>query len=297
MGYVVHSIDANYDFVVDGVSYIGNPKKNTAMYVSKKAAYLLNNLSDLEKCLVFAEEGIEISDELKRKNCFVFSDNPQLSYIKFVNHFAEEKQNIDRGRKYKLTEGGYYLGENAIIGYNSYIEPGCVVGHDVVIGSNAKIYAGSVIKNAVIGNDLICNENAVIGTLGFTVTDDEHGNKCRIPTLGHVCIGNNVEVGAHDSIASGTGGDTVIEDYVKIDALVYIGHDVHIGKNVEIVAGSIIGGFADVEYGACIGINSSVRNRITVGKNSMIGMGSNVTKSVENDVTVLGNPARIFVKD
>lgn len=297
MVYFVNKLNADYNFTVDGVSYIGNPKMNTAMYVSKKVAHLVKNLEGFRNCLVFAEEGIEVTDKLKQQNCFVFSENPQLSYARFVSELAREKYNIDCKRKYKLTDSGYYLGENVHIGCNSYIEPGCLIGHDVVIGSNATILAGSTIKNAVIGDEFFCNENAVIGSTSFTMYEDENGNKCRIATLGKVIIGNYVEIGACNNVAAGGCGDTIIEDYVKLDGLIHIGHEAHLHKNAELTAGIIVAGFADIGESAYIGINSSIRNRISVGSHSIIGMGSNVTRSVEAKKTVVGNPARLYIKD
>lgn len=284
-------------FRIDGVSYIGSPKENTAMYVSKKVAYLLENLEKLQNCLVFAEEGIEVPDRLKKHNCFIFCQNPQMSYAEYVNDFAETKRKIDSQRKYKLTDGGYYIGENVKIGCNPYIEPGCLIGHDVVIGGNAVILTGSIIKNAVIGNYFFCNENAVIGSSSFTMYEDGNGNRCKIATLGKVIIGNHVEIGACDNIVAGGCGDTVIEDYVKIDALIHIGHDAHLHRNAELPAGTVVGGFVDIGENAYIGINSSIRNRISIGSNSVIGMGSNVTRSVGADETVVGNPARKYIRE
>ena len=297
MEYFVNKLDSNYDFIINGVSYIGNPKRNTAMYVSKKVANLVKNLEGCQNCLIFAEDGIEVSDELKGQNCFIFCKNPQLSYAEFVNDFVEEKNKTDRKRKYKLTDEGYYLGENVQIGRDSYIEPGCLIGHDVVIGVNAKILAGSTIKNAVIGDDFFCNEKAIIGSTGFTMYEDENGNKCRIATLGKVIIGNHVEIGACNNVSAGGCGNTVIEDYVKLDVLIHIGHDAHLHKNAELTAGIIVGGFADIGENAYIGLNSTIRNRISVGCHSVIGMGSNVTKSVPSDKTVIGNPARLYIRE
>ena len=111
MQYFVNELDSNYNFTINGVSYIGNPKENTAVYISKKIAPLVQNLKSVQNCLVFAEEGIDVVNELKRQHCFVFCQNPQLSYAKFVNEFAKEKQEIDSKRKYCLTDAGYYLGE------------------------------------------------------------------------------------------------------------------------------------------------------------------------------------------
>ena len=143
----------------------------------------------------------------------------------------------------------------------------------------------------------LCNEQAVIGANGFTMATDRNGNKLRIPTLGGVRIGNHVEVGAHDGISCGSSGNTIIEDYVKLDALVHIGHDVHLEKNVEITAGVIIGGFCTLGEEAYAGINSCLRNRRTIGSNVTIGMGTTVIRDIPANTTVVGNPARELKKD
>ncbi len=294
MEYNVHEINENYDFKIQGVSYIGSPMPNTAMYVTKKVAYLLENIRGLCGCLVFAEEGIEADPGLWKENCIVFSENPQLAYVRFAGSLAKKREAAERNRKYTYTEGGYFLGENVKIGENAYIEPTALIGHDVVIGNNACIGAGAVIKNAVIGNDFVCNAHAVIGSPGFTMCEDEKGNKLRIPSFGRVVIGNFVEVGAGDNISVGSCGDTVIDDYVKLDVLIHVGHDAHIQKNAELTAGAIVGGFDQIGERAYCGLNAAIRNRVSVGADSLIGMGAVVTKSVEPGITVVGNPARKF---
>lgn len=290
-------IDSNYNFLIKGVSYVGEPISNTAMYISKKVEGLLENLNGVSSCLVFAENGINVKSNIRKSNCFVFSDNPQRDYARFIESLYREWMQKERKRKYIYTDEGYYIGENVEIGVDAYIEPGCLIGHDVVIGDSVRIFSGAVIKKAAIGNDCLVNENAVIGASGFTMTEDEYGNKFRIPTLGYVHIGNNVEIGVCDNISCGSSRNTIIEDYVKIDALVHIAHDVYLGKNVEVVAGSIIGGFTKIEPYTYVGINASIRNRVNLGANSMVGMGAVVTKNVDNGMIVVGNPAKKFVKN
>ena len=244
------------DFLVEGVSYIGAPRTNTAMFVTCKVGHLIQNLSGIAGCLVFAETGIEVPKEISENNSIIFTDLPQYDYAVFVRQFAEMRFERERKRKYIFTENGYYIGENVKIGENAYIEPGVFIGHDVIIGKNARILSGTVIKNAVIGDNFFANEKAVIGTSGFTMTVDRQGNKMRIPTLGKVIIGNFVEIGTQANISCGSGGDTIIDDHVKIDALVQIGHDAHLMKNIEITAGVILGGFVNIGENAYIGINA-----------------------------------------
>lgn len=279
------------DYSVKGASYIGSPISNTAMYITKKVQHLLVNLNDAEGCLVFAESGMIVPDRIQAKHSFVFVDNPQLAYAEFAERFSKEKQKEESAIPY-INMKGAYVSQKANVAKDAYIEPGCVIGPNVIIGENAHILAGCVIKNAVIGANFVANEYAVIGSNGFTMATDANGNKCRIPSLGGVTIGNNVEVGAHDNISRGSAGNTIIDDFVKIDALVHIGHDVHLCKNVEITAGSIIGGFDTIEENVYIGLNSALRNRITIGADAIVGMGTNVIDNVSKEKTVIGNPAK-----
>lgn len=294
MGINANTLNDKYDFEVTGVSYAGAPKDGTVMYVSKKVEKLIHNLAGKKNCLIFCEDTIEVPASLSADNLFVPVKNPQGAYASFVDEFAKQKYAQEAAKKYVLQPEGYYLGEGAVVGQDCYIEPGCLIGHGVVIGNQARILAGSVIKNAIIGDRFVCNERAVIGAVGFTMADDEDGNKVRIPTLGRVVIGDDVEIGTQDNISCGSGGDSVIGNHVKIDSLVYIGHDAHIEKNVEITGGVVIGGYVTIGEETRIGLNSTIRNRITIGKNVVIGMGSVVTKSVPDGMTKVGNPARVF---
>lgn len=283
-------------FLVTGISYIGSPRSNTAMFVTKKAEYLLKALDAVDECLVFAETGIIISGELSSKHAFHISDKPQMAYARFANQFAEERFNEEKKLCFSLLPGGYYVSNDVKIPEDAYIEPGCVIGPDVQIGKRARILAGAIIRRSTIGDDFIANEHSVIGANGFTMAEDEDGNKIRIPTLGRVIIGNQVEIGSHNNISCGSGGDTVLEDNVKLDSLIHVGHDVHLHKNVEVTAGVTFSGFVDAGEGVYVGVGSALRNRINLGDHCFIGMGSNVTKSVDASTVVAGNPAKPFDK-
>ena len=266
------------------------------MFITKKVGHLVDALENVDECLVFLENGIEVSNALKEKHCFVFSDNPQLEYTKFATQFAEQKIAKEAELGYELTAGHYYVGKGCVIGKNAYIEPGVLIGHGVTIGDNAIILAGAVIKNAKIGDNFLCNERAVVGAYGFTMAEDESGNKIRIPSLGKVVVGNNVEIGPCCNVAIGSSGDTVFEDFVKLDALVHIAHDVYLGKNTEITAGAVLGGFADLGSKSYLGLNATVKNRIQLGGECIVGMGATVIRPVPESCTVAGNPAKPLIK-
>ncbi len=296
MGINVNDINPKYNFEIISASYIGKPVNHTVMYMSKKVEHFIDNLKSVENCLIFAESSVNVPEEIQEKNCFVFTENPQASYAEFALKLSAEKKLQDKKKKYTLTDLGYYIGEDVEIGEGTIIEPGCLIGHNVKIGKNSIVKSGARIKNSIIGDYFCAEENCTIGTDGFTMANDENGHKFRIPTLGKVVIGNNVEIGAHTNVCAGTAGDTVIEDYVKIDALIHIGHDVFIKKNAEITAGAVIGGFVELGVQSYVGINAVLRNRVVIGDGAFVGMGAVVTKSVVPNITVVGNPAKEFIK-
>ena len=292
MEYNVNNISDEYSFFINGVSYAGDARDNTMMYISKKVAHLVVNLFERKQCLVFVEKGVELDKEIKRNNCFIYSDDPQLAYAKLASEFEYKIREQERRWGYTKTSEGYYIGKNVSIGRNAYIEPGVIIGHNVQIGDDAVIYAGAVIKHAIIGKHFLCNENAVIGNYSFTMAEDEFGNNYRIPALGRVIIGDYVEIGACNDISMGACGDTILDDYVKLDGLVHVGHEAHLNKNTEITAGAVIAGFVEMGEKTYVGINSGIKNRIRLGNKCTIGMGSNVIKDVNDNSVVIGNPAR-----
>ncbi|WP_027204144.1 DapH/DapD/GlmU-related protein [Butyrivibrio fibrisolvens] len=297
MQFWVSDIFPNIKIEIFGASYAGSPRDNTVMYITKKVEKLINNLKGHSNCVCFVDEASEIPEDIEQRNAIIRSNNPAFEYARFATTVEKKVRFNERLKGFHLTEEGYYIGTNVEIGNNAYIEPGVVIGHDTTIGSNAVILAGSVIRHATIGNDFICNENAVVGDYSFTMAEDDDGNKYRIPALGKVIIGDHVEVGACNDVAVGACGDTILDNYVKLDGLVHIGHEAHLHENVEVTAGAIIAGFADIKKHTYLGINSSIKNRKSIGEDCVVGMGAVVTKDFDSGITVIGNPAREYKRD
>jgi len=289
----VKQFNPAYDFEIFGATYIESPKPNSVLFVGKKIAAHIVHLEQAQQCLIFVEEGVEVPEHFGKANCIKFSPNPSRDYAMTARMIWEERQGSNKNRTYNLTKEGYWYGENVQIGKDVLIQPGAFIDHDVIIGDGTSILSGARISNATLGSGCIIKQNAVVGGYGFVMSRDEKNQIIRIPSLGGVVLGAEVEVGSFTTICCGTGNDTILEDRVKLDDHVHIGHDVHIAHDTEVTAGVIVGGYCRIGENSFIGINASLRNRISIGMNVFVGMGAVVTKSFKDGVTIIGNPARI----
>lgn len=164
------------------------------------------------------------------------------------------------------------IGDRSTIGENTYIGPGCVIGSDCEIGANGRMLANvTVVRDAKLGERFLVHPGTVIGSDGFGNAMTPEG-WVKVPQLGGIRIGNDVEIGANCTFDLGALGDTVIENGVKIDNLVHIAHNVRIGEHTAIA-------------GQC-GFSGS----LVIGKRCMFGGQSAVAGHIEicDDVIVFG---------
>ena len=216
----------------------------------------------------------------ENSNAYILSESPRLDFIRALHYLQSEI-----GFLTWLEET--FIHTTAQIGENVVIEKGCYVGENSTIDVNAVIHKGTQIgKNCNIGS------GTNIGSDGFGFERDMNNKLHRFIHLGNVIIGDNVEIGALNSIARGTLNNTIIKDGVKTDNLVHIAHNCVIGKNTIITACAEISGGVVIGNSTWIGPNSSILQKISIGDNSFVGIGAVVTKDVASNESVAGNPAR-----
>jgi UDP-3-O-[3-hydroxymyristoyl] glucosamine N-acyltransferase len=277
-------------FDVCGVSYAGNPKNNTALFVTKKVEDLVLNLKNNNNCLVFIDKDVNVPAEIEKRNLFVRCDDPQHEYALLATKIKNEIDVSNSKRNYTIINDSYCIGENVKIGCNAQISRGAFIDHDVIIGDNVIIKENVVIKNSIIGNNCVLLEGSTIGTMAPNIVSSR--SKMLIPMLGKVEIKNNVVVGALSDLPCGMAGNTVINDGTIIGSKVAIGHDDIIGSNTTIVSNVCVGGYTTIGSNVYIGLGATIKNRIIIGDSAYICMGAVVIRNVKNNVKVFGNPAK-----
>lgn len=173
------------------------------------------------------------------------------------------------------------IGDNVKIGENSRIDAGCVIGNDCQIGASSHLYPNVTLYCLVkMGDRVIIHSGVVIGADGFGLV--KRGDKWeKIPQIGGVTIGNDVEVGSNTSIDRGAIDDTVIADGVKLDNLIQIAHNVRIGENTVIAGCAGIAGSTEIGKNCMIGGAAGISGHIKIADNVVIAAMGQVTKSID----------------
>jgi UDP-3-O-[3-hydroxymyristoyl] glucosamine N-acyltransferase len=172
------------------------------------------------------------------------------------------------------------LGKNVSIGENCRIHAGCVIGDGVAIGEGSTLYPNvSVYHGCRIGKQAILHSGVVIGADGFGFAPD--GKEwVKIPQIGAVVIGDDVEIGANTTIDRGALDDTLIGDGCKIDNLVMIGHNCNIGPNSVIAGCTGMAGSTTLGEHCILGGASMISGHLSLAPNTTISGASTVMRSI-----------------
>ena len=287
----------NSELFIDGVSSLDDGKPSTISYLYSKK---------YEKFLESSEAAaVVVSDEslIKNKDGLVV-DEPRLAFVKILEFFSEkidQYANIDKtahissssiiGSKVNIG-ANVVIGKNVIIDDNVSIGPNSVIDSRSMIGKNTKIFSNiHLYQDSIIGSDCIIHSGVVIGAdgYGFVSLEDDH---IKIPQLGKVVIGNNVEIGANSTIDCGTIGDTMIGDMCKLDNGVQIGHNVSIGKGCLLTAHVTIAGSTKIGEFCAFGGQAGAIDNVTIGDRAIFACYTAVTKDLPGGKMYSGAPAR-----
>lgn len=272
------------------ISFIGNKKYEKLWETSAASVAVVNK---------------DISIEPGENRAFIQVDNADLAMSQFLELFAspmpefavdihptaviDDSAKIGNGVK---IGAGCYVGPRTEIGDGTILYPNVTVLDDCIIGKQTTIWSGTVVRERCkIGHQCIIHPNATIGADGFGFRPCAERGLVKIPQIGDVVIGNQVEIGANACVDRGKFSSTIIGDGCKIDNLVQIGHNSELGMFCIMAGNSGLAGSVKLGNGVIIGGSASIKDHTTIGDRAVIGAGSGVTGDVAAGKTMLGYPA------
>jgi UDP-3-O-[3-hydroxymyristoyl] glucosamine N-acyltransferase len=186
---------------------------------------------------------------------------------------------------------GAYVGRRVKLGKGVVIGAGCQLGDGVEIGAASRLFPRvTIYPGCCLGQRVLVHSGAVIGADGFGIALDD-GTWRKIPQIGRVVIGNDVEIGANTCIDRGALDDTVIEDGVKLDNLIQIAHNVHIGAHTAIAGCTGIAGSTRIGKHCMIGGGAGLVGHLVIADHVTINAAAVVTKSIRQAGIYGGYPA------
>jgi UDP-3-O-[3-hydroxymyristoyl] glucosamine N-acyltransferase len=224
-------------------------------------------------CVIISPEQAYLSDHLPAS---IITQEPYVYWAKLTQMWREMQTSII----HEHIHPSAVIHESATISPTARIGPLCVVEAGAKVGSATWLKSGvTVSENCVIGDECILHAGVVIGADGFGFANDQsHWQK--IEQLGAVLIGNHVEIGANSCVDRGAMEDTIIEDGVKLDNLVQIGHNVHIGAHTAMAGCVGVAGSAKIGAYCTIGGGAVVLGHLTLVDHVHVSAASVVTHSL-----------------
>lgn len=263
-----------------------NKQRGTISWCSDKNINILDKIN--YGVIICSDKRVH---EVKDSCTYIMVENPRFEFAKVLKMFKESSDNQSILYSDWRLDPSIKLGKDVRVGHNVVIENNCIIGDKSVIGHNTVIHYGTIIgEGAVIGS------NCTIGGIGFGYEKNEKEEYTALTHIGNVKIGNGVEIGNNTCIDRAVLGSTIIKDNVKIDNLVHIAHGVVIGRNSLIIANSMIAGSVEIGANCWISPSVSIKNKLFVGENTLIGMGAVVLKNVDSNQVIIGNPGKVLNK-
>jgi UDP-3-O-[3-hydroxymyristoyl] glucosamine N-acyltransferase len=276
------------DLIIKGVSSLDSATKGDISFATGR-----KYLSQLNQCNASAVIlNADLATDYNGDNVLI-NKSPYLAYAQAIAAFYPE-QAINSGihpssiiASSASIATSASIGANVVIGENVTIADAVVIGAGTVINNNCSIGKNSYLHanitlyaNTQIGQNTCLHSGVVIGADGFGYAPDE--NKWyKIKQVGNVIIGNEVEIGANTTIDCAALGSTIIEDGVKLDNLIQIGHNVHIGEHTAIAACVAIAGSAIIGKRCQIGGASAITGHLSIADDVIITGMSMVISSIK----------------
>ena len=262
--------------------------------------YRKEALNSKAGCLIVSEADYEFlshpESTCKTRN-FLVTQNPYALFARISQSFEQNStpsSTVGIHPSAVIEEGAIvaksasigpfcHIGKNAKVGANTVLKGHVSLGHGASIGSDALIYPNvTIYHDCQLGDRTIIHSGTVIGSDGFGFAPDlAAGEWVKVPQVGKVVIGHDVEIGSNTSVDRGALDDTVIEDGCKIDNLVQIAHNVHIGSLTVVAGNTAIAGSTRIGRMCMIGGSSSFSGHLTIADRTTISGGTTIIRSID----------------
>lgn len=220
----------------------------------------------------------------------IVTKNPYAYYARvaaLLNPVCEQKPGIDPTASCRSAlPSSVFIGSHVSIGSgvlmheNVVVHTGCVIGDGVRIGESSVLYPNvTVYSGCEIGRRNILHSGVVIGADGFGFAPDR-GTWVKIPQIGRVILGDDVEIGANTTVDRGALDDTCIGDGSKLDNQIQIGHNCVIGKHCVIAACAAIAGSVTLQDNVIVGGAAMIAGHVSIASGAVISGGSLVMKNI-----------------
>ena len=280
----------NADLLIDSLSPLETASSRTLAFLSHPK-YTQKLSQSKAACVVV---GLAAEHAAVQRGTCIVVDDPYF-YFARLTQVWKQQHSIDLvtgihpsafvDPTAKLASGVFVgafacIGSGAVIDHGARIGEHCVVGQGAVVGADSRLSARVTLGDGCkVGERCILHSGVVIGADGFGFAP--HGGRWeKIEQLGNVCIGNDVEIGANTCIDRGSLQDTVIEDGVKLDNLIQIGHNVRIGAHSALAGCVGVAGSANIGAHCTIGGGAVVLGHLTLADHVHISAASVVTRSL-----------------
>lgn len=272
------------------LTFLANPRYTHYIYTTGASAVLVSNSfeaeGDISAALIRVENPYEALSRLMRMVDQVL--NPQPAGVEQPSFVADGVT---------VPEEAYigafaYIGEGVTLGKGVKIYPNVFVGRGCEIGEGTILYPGvKVYPRCKVGKRCIVHAGAVIGADGFGFAPDAEGKYEKIPQMGIVSIGDDVEIGANTTVDRATMGRTVVGDGTKLDNLIQVAHNCVIGNDTVMAAQVGVAGSTHIGSHCMVGGQVGFAGHITIGDNVQIGAQSGIPNNVAAGSRLMGYPA------
>lgn len=273
------------------ITFIGNRKFMKLWENSKACAAVVPEHMEFEPGEGRAFIKVKNVDLSMAKILEMYTPDPPV-FETDVHPTAVVHQSVTMGGGCKIG-AGCYIGKDVVLGDGVVLYPNVTIFDASHIGNQTVIWSGTVIRErSEIGENCIFHTNVSIGADGFGFRPSEDGRGLvKIPQIGNVVIGNDVEIGANSTVDRGKFSSTIIGDGCKIDNLVQIAHNCVLGRSCIMAGSSGLAGSVTLGDGVIIGGSASIKDHLTIHSGAKVGGGSGVMSDVAAGESVLGYPA------